>query len=161
MKKTGKKTKPEIKPAGRFFPRVPADHPIYKSGYVVGGTYPARKPTALSEKAQLDKIADKLAIERNANPADEDIQRDAVFQAAADRARAKTPAPTGLVAQLSEAIDQMMAETDDEAAQQALKKFQSNLAGTKPLTASQLAKPKNPEYRPRVKRKARQRRAEE
>jgi hypothetical protein len=43
MKKTGKKTKPEIKPAGRFCERVPADHPIYKSGYVVGGTYPARK----------------------------------------------------------------------------------------------------------------------
>jgi hypothetical protein len=87
MKKTGKKTKPEIKPAGRFCERVPADHPIYKSGYIVGGRYPARKPTASSEKAQLDKIADKLAVDRNADPADEDIQRDAVFQAAADRAR--------------------------------------------------------------------------
>jgi hypothetical protein len=140
MKKTGKKTKPEIKPAGRFCPRVPADHPIYKSGYVVGGRYPARKPTASSEKAQLDKIADKLAIERNANPADEDIQRDAVFQAVADRARAETPAAAGLAAQLSATIDQMVAEANDEATQQVLKRFQSNLARKKPLTASQLAK---------------------
>jgi hypothetical protein len=43
----------------------------------------------------LDKIADKLAIERNADPADEDIQRDAVFQAAADRARAEMSASAG------------------------------------------------------------------
>jgi hypothetical protein len=109
MKKTGKKTKPEIKPAGRFCERVPADHPIYQTGYVVGGRYPAHKPT------QLDKIADKLATERNAASADEDIRRDAVFQAAADRARAETPAAAGLAAQLSATIDQMMAEANSEA----------------------------------------------
>jgi hypothetical protein len=157
MKKTGKKTKPEIKPAGRFCERVPADHPIYKSGYVVGGTYPARKTTKPSEESPdtilelLEKVGDesvklatervhKLAVERNADPADEDIQRDAVFQAAADRARAKIPPPTGLAAQLSATIDQMMAEADDETTRKVLKKFQSNLAGKRPLTASQLAK---------------------
>jgi hypothetical protein len=73
-------------------PKVPADHPIYKTGYVVGGTYPARK-----------------------------------------QSRAAT-APTSLAAQLSETIDQMMAEADDEATREVLKKFQSNLAGKKPLT---------------------------
>jgi hypothetical protein len=140
MKKKGKTTKTETKPAGRFCPRVPADHPIYQTGYVVGGRYPARKPTESSEEAQLDKIANKLAIERNADPADEDIQRDAVFQAAADRARAEAPAPTGLAAQLPQTIDQMMAEAGDEATRHVLKKFQRNLAAKKPLTASQLAK---------------------
>jgi hypothetical protein len=164
MKKTNAKNKaavtPKPKAARDYFPAVLPDDPIYKTGYVVGGRYPARKPTAPSEKAQLDKIADKLAVDRNADPADEDIQRDAAFQAAADRARAETSAPTGLAAQLSETIDQMIAEAGDEAAQQVLQKFQSNLAGTKPLTASQLGKPENPAYRPRVKRKVRQRRAE-
>jgi hypothetical protein len=137
-KKSAAKSRPV--PPHLALPKVPADHPIYKTGYVVGGRYPARKPTASSEKAQLDRIADKLAIERNADPADEEVQRDAAFQAAADRARSKAPASTGLAAQLSATINQMMAEADDEATQQVLKKFQSNLAGKKPLTASQLAK---------------------
>lgn len=87
LKKTTKKTQKKIKPAGRFFPPVPADHPIYKSGYVVGGTYPARKQS---------------------------------------RAAA---APTGLAAQLSETIDQMMAEADDEATREVLNKLKRNLAG--------------------------------
>jgi hypothetical protein len=141
-KQTNKRaaTKSKPLPPHLALPKVPADHPIYKSGYVVGGTYPARKPLASSEKAQLDKIANKLAVERNADPADENVQRDAAFQAAADRARAETPAPTGLAAQLSATIDQMMAEADDEATQQVLNKFQRNLAAKKPLTASQLAK---------------------
>ncbi len=129
-KKTAATNKPL--PAHLRIPPVPPDHPIYKSGYVVGGRYPARKPTASSEKAQLDKIADKLAVERNADPADEDIQRDAVFQAAADRARAKTPAPTGLAAGLSQTIAQMIAGAGDEATQQVLKKLRSNLEGKNP-----------------------------
>jgi len=131
-KKTAATDKPL--PAHLRIPPVPPDHPIYQTGYVIGGRYPARKPT------QLDKIADRLATERNADPADEDIQRDAVFQAAADRARAEAPAPTGLAAQLSQTIDQMMAEAGDEATRHVLKKFQRNLAAKKPLTASQLAK---------------------
>jgi len=139
-KSANKKAAATAQPAGRFCKRVPPDDPIYKTGYVVGGRYPARKPTSPSEKAQLDKIADKLAVDRNADPADEDIQRDAAFQAAADRARAETPAAAGLAAQLSETIDEMMAEANDEATQQVLKRFQSNLARKKPLTASQLAK---------------------
>ena len=128
-------------PAHLRIPPVPPDHPIYQTGYVVGGRYPARKP------AKLDKIADKLATERNADPSDEDIQRDAVFQAAAERARAVQPAPTGLAAQLSKTIKDVLAEVDDEAARQVLEKFQRNLTGKenpaktpKPLTASQLAK---------------------
>ncbi len=142
-KRTAKKkptATPRPKRARDYFPPTPADHPIYQTGYVVGGRYPARKPTESSEKAQLDKIADKLAIERNADPTDEDIQRDAAFQAAADRARAEAPAPTGIAAQLPQTIDQMMAEAGDEATRHVLKKFQRNLAAKKPLTASQLAK---------------------
>jgi hypothetical protein len=119
-KKTAAKDKPPL-PAHLRIQPVPPDHPIYQSGYVVGGRYPARKST------NLDKIAGKLATERNADPADEDIQRDAVFQAAADRARAKTPAPTGLAADLSQTIAQMIAGAGDEATQQVLKKFQRNL----------------------------------
>jgi hypothetical protein len=107
-KKTAAKDKPPL-PAHLRIPPVPPDHPIYQSGYVVGGRYPAHKPT------QLDKIADKLATERNAASADEDIRRDAVFQAAADCARAETPAAAGLAAQLSATIDQMMAEANSEA----------------------------------------------
>ena len=142
MKKPAKKSAAaKVQPAGRFFKRVPPDHPIYQSGYVVGGRYPAPKP------AKLDKIADKLATERNADPADEDIQRDAVFQAAAERARAVQPAPSGFAAQLSKTIEDVLAEVDDEAARQVLEQFQRNLTGKenpaktpKSLTASQLAK---------------------
>ena len=144
MKKPAKKkstAKAKPKAAGRFFPRVPPDNPIYQTGYVVGGRYPAHKPT------NLDKIADKLATERNADPADEDIQRDAVFQAAAERARAAESAPTGFAAQLSKTIEDVLAEVDDEAARQVLEKFQRNLTGKenpaktpRPLSASQLAK---------------------
>ena len=130
MKKTPAKNKaavtPKPKAARDYFPPVPPDHPIYKSGYVIGGTYPARKAAASSEKAQLDKIASKLAIERNADTADEDIQRDALFQAAADRAKAEKPA-TGLAAQLSATIDEMMAEADDEATRKVLNKLKGNL----------------------------------
>jgi hypothetical protein len=122
-------------------PKVPADHPIYKTGYVVGGRSPARKST------ELDKIADKLATERNADPADEDIHRDAVFQAAAERTKASEAAPTGFAAQLSKTIEDVLTEVDDEAARQVLEQFQRNLTGKenpaktpKPLTASQLAK---------------------
>lgn len=64
-KNTAAKAKP--KAARDYFPPVAPDDPIYQSGYVVGGRYPARKPT------NLDKIADKLATERNADPADEDF----------------------------------------------------------------------------------------
>lgn len=142
MKKPAKKsTAAKAQPAGRFCKRVPPDHPIYQSGYVVGGRYPARKPT------ELDKIADKLATERNADPADEDVQRDAAFQAAAERARASQPALTGFAAQLSKTIEDVLTEVDDEAARQVLGQFQRNLTGKenpaktpKPLTASQLAK---------------------
>jgi len=139
-KKAAAKDKPPL-PAHLRIPPVPPDHPIYQSGYVVGGRYPARKP------AKLDKIADKLATERNADPADEDIQRDAVFQAAAERARAVQPAPSGFAAQLSKTIEDVLAEVHDEAARRVLEKFQRNLTGKenpaktpKPLTAPQLAK---------------------
>ena len=144
MKKPAKKkasTQAKPKAARDYFPPVPPDDPIYQSGYVVGGRYPPPKP------AKLDKIADKLATERNADPADEDIQRDAVFQAAAELARAVQPAPTGFAAQLSQTIEDVLTEVDDEAVRQVLEKFQRNLTGKenpaktpKPLTASQLAK---------------------
>jgi len=142
MKKPAKKeTSVKAQPAGRFCKRVPPDDPIYQSGYVVGGRYPARNPT------ELDKIADKLATERNADPADEDIHRDAVFQAAAERTKASETAPTGFASQLSKTIKDVLAEVDDEAARQVLKKLQRNLTGEenpaktpKPFTASQLAK---------------------
>lgn len=65
-KSTAAKEKPPL-PAHLRIPPVPPDHPIYQNSYVVGGRYPARKPT------ELDKIADKLANERNADPADEDF----------------------------------------------------------------------------------------
>jgi hypothetical protein len=137
-KKASTQAKP--KAARDYFPPVAPDDPIYQSGYVVGGRYPARKP------AKLDKIADKLATERNADPSDEDIQRDAVFQAAAERARAVQPTPTGFAAQLSQTIEDVLTEVDDEAARQVLEQFQRNLTGKenpaktpRPLPASQLA----------------------
>jgi hypothetical protein len=119
-KKTAAKDKPPL-PAHLRIPPVPPDHPIYQSGYVVGGRYPARKST------NLDKIADKLATERNADPADEDIQRDAVFQAAAERVRASQPAPTGFAAQLSQTVEDVLMEVGDKATRQVLEKFQRNL----------------------------------
>jgi hypothetical protein len=76
---------------GRFCKRVPPDHPIYKIGFAVGGRYPARKKQP-TEREELERIAAKLAVERNGDPTDEDIQRDAVFQVAAQRARQPNPA---------------------------------------------------------------------
>ena len=119
-KKTAARDKPPL-PAHLRIPPVPPDDPIYQSGYVVGGRYPARNPT------ELDKIADKLATERNADPADEDIHRDAVFQAAAERTKASEAAPTGFAAQLSKTIKDVLAEVDDEATRQVLNKFKRNL----------------------------------
>lgn len=87
-------------PAPLRIPPVPPDHPIYQSGYVVGGRYPAQKPT------QLYKIADKLA---------------------AERVRAVQPAPTGFAAQLSQTIEDVLMEDNDEAMRQVLEKFQRNL----------------------------------
>ena len=61
MKKPAKKsTAAKAQPAGRFCKRVPPDHPIYQTGYVVGGRYPARRPSGFA--AQLSKtIKDVLA----------------------------------------------------------------------------------------------------
>ncbi len=57
-KKTAAKAKP--KAARDYFPPVAPDHPIYQSGYVVGGRYPARRPSGFA--AQLSKtIEDVLA----------------------------------------------------------------------------------------------------
>jgi hypothetical protein len=41
----------------------------------------------LSESEELDRIASKIAMELNADPAEEEVQHLAVFQAAANRAR--------------------------------------------------------------------------
>jgi hypothetical protein len=79
-------TKSGAQLAGRFCQRVPPDHPIYGLGFAVGGRYPTRKASP-SNSDQLDEIASELAMERNADPADEDIQREAVFKAVADRIR--------------------------------------------------------------------------
>lgn len=121
MKRPAKKTTAATDkplPAHVRIAPVPPDDPIYQTGYVVGGRYPAH---------QLDKIAHKLATERNADPADEGIQRDAVFQAAAERAKASETAPTGFAAQLSKSIEDVLAEVDDEAAWHVLQKFRRNL----------------------------------
>lgn len=76
MKKTPAKNKaavtPKPKAARDYFPPVPPDHPIYQSGYVLGGRYPALKKQP-TEREELDRIASELAMKHNADPVDEDF----------------------------------------------------------------------------------------
>ena len=64
MKKPAKKkasTQAKPKAARDYFPPVPPDDPIYQSGYVVGGRYPARKPSGFA--AQLSKTIEDVLTE--------------------------------------------------------------------------------------------------
>jgi len=59
--KTKASTQAKPKAARDYFPPVPPDDPIYQSGYVVGGRYPARKPSGFA--SQLSKTIEDVLTE--------------------------------------------------------------------------------------------------